>query len=346
MTRKMRTLPKNVPSPSIETATAQADLKKRPRRLRRTESIRALVRETVVRPEDLIYPLFVVPDNRPHVEIQSMPGVWHNRVREAVDASLRAYDAGIRAVLLFGLPGSKDAIGSSSWDPSGPVQSAIEAIKRAVPQMSVMADVCLCEYTDHGHCGVIVDQDVDNDATLPLLAKQALSYARAGADFVAPSDMMDGRVGAIRQALDEAGMTEIGIVAYSAKFASGFYGPFREAAESTPQFGDRRTYQMDPANAREALREIALDVEEGADMIMVKPALAYLDVIRAARERFDLPLAAYNVSGEYAMVKAAAERGWIDGPRVMHEILTSIKRAGADLIITYFAVEFARSPSS
>jgi len=340
MTMKMKTLPKNA-NPSIE--TQQADLKKRPRRLRRTESVRALVRETVVRPEDLIYPLFVVPDNRPHVEIRSMPGVWHNRVREAVDESLRAFDAGIRSVLLFGLPESKDAIGSSSWDPSGPVQSAVEAIKHAVPQMVVMADVCLCEYTDHGHCGVLDGQDVDNDATLPLLAKQAVSFARAGADFVAPSDMMDGRVAAIRSALDAAGMTEIGIVSYAAKFASGFYGPFREAAESTPQFGDRRTYQMDPANVREALREIELDIEEGADMVMVKPALSYLDVIRAARERFDLPLAAYNVSGEYAMVKAAAERGWIDGTRVMHEILTSIKRAGADLIITYFAVEFARS---
>jgi len=342
--KKMKTTPKSFPSHQrTQSSAAQADLTKRPRRLRRSESIRALVRETVVRPEDLIYPLFVVPDNRPHVEIGSMPGVWHNRVREAVDECLRAHDAGIRAVLLFGLPAQKDAIGSSSWDPSGPVQAAIEAIKRAVPQMAVMADVCLCEYTDHGHCGVIVDGDVDNDATLALLAKQALSFANAGADFVAPSDMMDGRVAAIRHALDDANMTAVGILAYSAKFASGFYGPFREAAESTPQFGDRRTYQMDPANIREALREMELDVEEGADMIMVKPALSYLDVIRAARERFDLPIAAYNVSGEYAMVKAAAERGWIDGPRVMQEILTSIKRAGADLIITYFAVEFANS---
>ncbi|HEX9406274.1 MAG TPA: porphobilinogen synthase [Thermoanaerobaculia bacterium] len=327
--------------PKSEPDTTQADLKKRPRRLRRTEAIRSLVRETIVRPEDLIYPLFVVPDNRPRVEIRSMPGVWQNRVREAVDETHRAYDAGIRALLLFGLPEYKDAIGSSSWDPTGPVQAATEAIKRAVPQMSVITDVCLCEYTDHGHCGVIADQDVDNDATLPLLAKQALSFANAGADFVAPSDMMDGRVGAIRRALDEAHLTEVGIMAYSAKFASGFYGPFREAAESAPQFGDRRTYQMDPANIREALREIELDVEEGADIIMVKPALSYLDVIRAARERFDLPLAAYNVSGEYSMVKAAAERGWIDGTRVMNEILTSIKRAGADLIITYFAVDFA-----
>ena len=334
----MRTIPKSE-SRSLE----QADLKKRPRRLRRTEAIRSLVRETVVRTEDLIYPLFVVPDNRPRVEIRSMPGMWQNRVREAVDETRRAHDAGIRAVLLFGLPEYKDAIGSASWDPAGPVQAAIEAIKRAVPQMSVIADVCLCEYTDHGHCGVLENQEVDNDATLPLLAKQAVSFANAGADFVAPSDMMDGRVGAIRQALDEAHLTEVGIMAYSAKFASGFYGPFREAAESAPQFGDRRSYQMDPANIREALREIELDIEEGADIVMVKPALSYLDVIRAARERFDLPLAAYNVSGEYAMVKAAAERGWIDGTRVMNEILTSIKRAGADLIITYFAVDFATS---
>jgi porphobilinogen synthase len=335
---------KTMSLPTTETA-AQTTLTRRPRRLRRTESIRTLVRETVVRPEDLIYPLFVVPNERPRVEIKSMPGVFQNRVREAVDDARRAFDAGVRAVLLFGLPEYKDGIGSSSWDPTGPVQSATEAIKRALPQMTVMADVCLCEYTDHGHCGVIVDhngvKDVDNDQTVPLLAKQAISFAAAGADFVAPSDMMDGRVGAIRRALDGRGLSEVGIMAYSAKFASGFYGPFREAAESAPQFGDRRSYQMDPANIREAVREMELDIEEGADMIMVKPALSYLDVIRAARENFDLPVAAYNVSGEYSMVKAAAERGWIDGTRVMNEILTSIKRAGADLIITYHAVEFS-----
>ena len=329
--------------PTTETATTT--LTRRPRRLRRTESIRSLVRETIVRPEDLIYPLFVVPNERPRVEIKSMPGVYQNRVREAVDDARRAFDAGVRAVLLFGIPGYKDGIGSASWDPSGPVQSATEAIKRALPEMTVIADVCLCEYTDHGHCGVVVDhngvKDVDNDQTLALLCKQAVSFAAAGADFVAPSDMMDGRVAAIRRALDGRAMSEVGIMAYSAKFASGFYGPFREAAESAPQFGDRRTYQMDPANIREAIREMALDVEEGADMIMVKPALSYLDVIRAARDTFDLPVAAYNVSGEYSMVKAAAERGWIDGTRVMNEILTSIKRAGADLIITYHAVEFA-----
>ena len=334
---------KTISPPTIETASA--GLTRRPRRLRRTESIRTLVRETIVRPEDLIYPLFVVPNERPRVEIKSMPGVYQNRVREAVDDARRAFDAGVRAVLLFGIPEYKDGIGSASWDPSGPVQAAIEAIKRVMPEMTIMADVCLCEYTDHGHCGVIVDRngvkDVDNDQTVPLLVKQAISFAAAGADFVAPSDMMDGRVGAIRRALDARAMPEVGIMAYSAKFASGFYGPFREAAESAPQFGDRRSYQMDPANIREAIREMQLDVEEGADMIMVKPALSYLDVIRAARENFDLPVAAYNVSGEYSMVKAAAERGWIDGARVMNEILTSIKRAGADLIITYHAVEFA-----
>ena len=333
---------------SLDTKTevaAKASLTRRPRRLRRSESVRALVRETTVSPDDLILPLFVVPNDRAKVEIGSMPGVWQMRVREIVEETARAYDAGIRAVLLFGLPPFKDAIGSSSWDPSGPVQSAIEGIKRSVPGMTVMADVCLCEYTDHGHCGVVVERngvkDVDNDATLALLVKQAVSFAAAGADFVAPSDMMDGRVRAIRHALDDARLGETGIMAYSAKFASGFYGPFREAAESSPQFGDRRTYQMDPSNAREAMREIDLDVEEGADIVMVKPALSYLDIIRGARDRCHLPIAAYNVSGEYSMVKAAAERGWIDGPRVMNEILTSIKRAGADLIITYHAMEFA-----
>ena len=332
-----------------ETAARPA-LTNRPRRLRRSESIRSLVRETIVRPEDLIYPLFVVPNNRVKTEIGSMPGVYQLRVREAVEEAQRAYDAGIRSVLLFGLPEQKDGIGSSSWDPSGPVQAAIEGIKRSIPAMSVMADVCLCEYTDHGHCGVIVDRngvkDVDNDQTLPLLVKQAISFAAAGADFVAPSDMMDGRIAAIRRGLDERGLSDVGIMAYSAKFASGFYGPFREAAESAPQFGDRRTYQMDPANSREAIREIELDVDEGADIVMVKPALSYLDIIRQARDRFPLPIAAYNVSGEYSMVKAAAKNGWIDGQRVMNEILTSIKRAGADLIITYHALEFATQVKS
>jgi porphobilinogen synthase len=336
---------KTITTTPADIAAGRAALTHRPRRLRRSDAIRSMVRETAVRPEDLIHPIFVVPNGRPRVEIRSMPGVFQNRTSDAVDEARRAYDLGIRSVLLFGLPEYKDAIGSSSWDPTGPVQSAIEAIKRAVPAMAVIADVCLCEYTDHGHCGVIVDhngvKDVDNDQTLPLLSKQAISFAASGADFVAPSDMMDGRVGAIRRALDERSLSDVGILAYSAKFASGFYGPFREAAESAPQFGDRRSYQMDPGNVREALREIELDLEEGADMVMVKPALSYLDVIRAARDRFDVPIAAYNVSGEYSMVKAAAANGWIDGTRVMNEILTSIKRAGADLIITYFAMEFA-----
>ncbi len=347
MTSKTILDPMNSATIDIEPAVGRASLTHRPRRLRRSEGIRAMVRETIVRPDDLIYPLFAVPDNRPKVEIGAMPGVWQLRAREVVEEAKRAADKGIRAILLFGIPEYKDAIGSSSWDPSGPVQAATEGIKKALPGMTVMTDVCMCEYTDHGHCGVIVDRkgtkDVDNDQTLALLVKQSLSFANAGADFVAPSDMMDGRIGAIRRALDDRGMTDIGIMAYSAKFASGFYGPFREAAESAPQFGDRRTYQMDPANAREALREMQLDAEEGADMIMVKPALSYLDLIRVARENFNLPIAAYNVSGEYSMVKAAAKLGWIDGPRVMNEILTSIKRAGADLIITYHAVEFAET---
>ncbi|HVT05753.1 MAG TPA: porphobilinogen synthase [Thermoanaerobaculia bacterium] len=334
------------PTPTpIETGRSTADLPIRPRRLRRTESIRSLVRETTVRPSDLILPLFLVPDERPRVEIKSMPGIFQNRVADAVDECRRAADLGIRAAILFGIPSMKDPIGSASWDPQGPVQQAIETIRRTVPEMTLIADVCLCEYTSHGHCGVIVDkrgtQEVDNDQTLGLLARQSISFAEAGADFVAPSDMMDGRIGAIRTALDGSGFEDVGIISYAAKFASGFYGPFREAAESTPQFGDRRSYQMDPANSREAMREIALDVDEGADIIMVKPALPYLDIIRQTRDRIDLPIMAYNVSGEYAMVKAAAERGWIDGTRVMNEMLTSIKRAGADLIITYFAMEFA-----
>jgi len=320
---------------------------RRPRRLRKSESLRALVRETLVTPDDLILPLFVVPDSRPRAEIRSMPGVFHNPVSDILEECQRADALGIRAVLLFGLPERKDATGSASWESGGPVQTAIHAIKKVLPEMTVIADVCLCEYTDHGHCGVIVERDgrldVDNDATLQLLVRQSLSFADAGADFVAPSDMMDGRVAAIRRGLDEAGHTQAGIISYAAKFASGFYGPFREAAESAPQFGDRRTYQMDPANAREALREMQLDLEEGADMLMVKPALPYLDILRSARERFEVPLVAYNVSGEYAMVKAAAANGWIDGGRVRDEILTSIKRAGADLIVTYFAIEFAAS---
>ncbi|MGA7615376.1 MAG: porphobilinogen synthase [Thermoanaerobaculia bacterium] len=319
----------------------------RPRRLRRSEAIRDMVRETHVAPADLIMPQFVVPDSRPRVEIASMPGIYQNRVSDLIEECKRAWDLGVKSVLLFGLPEHKDPIGAVSWDPAGPVQRAIEALKREIPGMVVIADVCMCEYTDHGHCGALVDtpggKDVSNDETLGLLVRQSLSFADAGVDFVAPSDMMDGRVAAIREALDERGYPEIGVMAYSAKFASAFYGPFRDAAESAPKFGDRRTYQMDPANAREAVRELELDVLEGADMIMVKPALSYLDLIRAARERFNLPVVAYNVSGEYSMVKAAAERGWIDGPRIAGEILTSIKRAGADLIITYHAMEYAQS---
>ncbi len=307
--------------------------------------MREMVRETSVDAADLILPLFIVPDSRQRNEITSMPSIFQNRVTDAVDEALRARDAGIRAVLLFGLPERKDPIGSASWDPEGPVQSALRAIRESVPEMTLIADVCLCEYTDHGHCGVIVEKngtsDVANDETVELLAKQAVSFAEAGADFVAPSDMMDGRIGAIRGELDGNGFGDVGIISYAAKYASGFYGPFREAAESAPRFGDRKTYQMDPANAREAMREIEIDIREGADMIMVKPALSYLDIIRQARDRFEVPVVAYNVSGEYSMVKAAAEKGWIDGPRVAEEILTSIKRAGADLIITYFALEFA-----
>ena len=331
---------------SADRSLETSGLTVRPRRLRRSEGIRSLVRETVVRPEDLIYPLFAVPDGRPKVEIGSMPGVWQMRVRDIVETASRAWDHGIRAVLLFGIPEFKDAIGSASFDPSGPVQAATSAIKRSVPGMTVMTDVCLCEYTDHGHCGPIVDRngikDVDNDQTVELLVRQAISFAEAGADFVAPSDMMDGRVGAIRRALDARRMTEVGIMAYSAKFASGFYGPFREAAESAPQFGDRRSYQMDPPNAREALREVAMDIAEGADILMVKPALAYLDIIARVKREFGYPTAAYAVSGEYTMIKAAAAKGWVDERAVTMESLLAMRRAGADILITYSARDVAR----
>lgn len=344
METQVTTTTRNQPTPA-EASRYRAE--NRPRRLRANAAIRELVRENEVTPADLILPLFVVPDSRPRAEIRSMPGIYQNRVAEAVAECREAFELGIRAALLFGIPETKDPIGSSSWDPDAPVQQAIRAIRREIPEMTLIADVCLCEYTDHGHCGVIVDRnghrEVDNDETLELLARQSVSMAEAGADFVAPSDMMDGRVSAIRSALDAQGFGNVGIIAYSAKYASAFYGPFREAAESAPQFGDRRTYQMDPANAREALREIELDIREGADMVMVKPALSYLDIIRSARDRVELPIVAYNVSGEYAMVKAAAEKGWIDGKRIMDEILLSIRRAGADLIITYHALEFARS---
>ena len=311
------------------------------RRLRRSESLRAIVRETSLAPTDFIAPLFVVPGEGVRQPVPSMPGV------DRVSADLAGKDAtslaslGVLSVILFGIPATKDAAGSSSEDPEGPVCRAVRAIKAESPKTVVMTDVCLCEYTDHGHCGVIAGDTVDNDATLPILAAEALAHAAAGADVVAPSDMMDGRVGAIRAALDTSGYRDVALLAYAAKYASGFYGPFREAAESTPSFGDRRAYQMDPANVREAIKEVLSDVEEGADLVMVKPALSYLDVVRAAREATNVPVACYNVSGEYAMVKAAARNGWIDGKRVTLEILTSMKRAGADLILTYHAKEAA-----
>ena len=301
----------------------------RPRRLRRTETIRRMVRETRLAPDDLILPMFVCPGRGVKQPVAAMPGVAQMSVDNIIAEARETYDAGVPAVILFGIPERKDATGSEAWNNDGPVQRAIREIKRACPGLAVVTDVCMCEYTDHGHCGAIADGDVDNDATLELLARTALSHARAGADFVAPSDMMDGRVGAIRRALDENKFSQVAIMAYSAKFASAFYGPFRVAAGSTPKFGDRRGYQMDPPNAREALREVALDIEEGADIVMVKPALAYLDLIWRVKEKFNVPVAAYNVSGEYSMIRAAGQNGWIDEERAVLEVLTSIKRAGA-----------------
>ncbi len=314
----------------------------RPRRLRRTEGVRGLVRETRLTTAGLIYPLFVCPGKKVRKEVSSMPGVFQQSVDRAVEECGEIESLGIAGVILFGLPEKKDARGSEAADMSGAVQRTIEAIKKAKLKLLVLTDVCLCEYTDHGHCGVVRDGEVENDPTLEILADVALSHARAGADIVAPSDMMDGRVGAIRGKLDENGFADVAILSYAAKYCSAFYGPFREAAESAPQFGDRRSYQMDPANAREALKEVALDLDEGADMVMVKPALPYLDVIRRVRERFDVPVAAYNVSGEYAMVKAAARNKWLDEKRAVLEILTSIQRAGADIILTYHAKDAAR----
>ncbi|MBN1833353.1 MAG: porphobilinogen synthase [Deltaproteobacteria bacterium] len=314
----------------------------RPRRLRRTASIREMVRETTISVKDLISPLFVKYGKGRKDPILSMPGQYQFSVDTIVSEAEELHALGIPAVMLFGLPEKKDATGSCSYADDGVVQEAVLAIKSRLPAMVVMTDVCLCEYTDHGHCGIIMDGQVDNDATLDVLARQAISHAKAGADFVAPSDMMDGRVAAIREALDSNQFKDTGILSYAVKYASAFYGPFREAADSAPQFGDRAGYQMDYANVKEAIKEAVLDMEEGADMIMVKPALSYLDVITRVREECLLPLAAYNVSGEYAMVKAADERGWIDGTMVMIESLTSIKRAGADLILTYFAKEAAR----
>ena len=311
----------------------------RPRRLRKNKTIRRMVRETTLSTDDFIYPLFVTFGKGVKKEISSMPGCFQESVDKVLKSAKEVYTLGIPSIILFGIPQHKDKIGSSAYNERGVVQNAIRAIKDAVPELYIITDVCMCEYTNHGHCGVIKDGVVQNDPTLELLSKEAVSHAKAGADMVAPSDMMDGRVRAIRLALDEEGFQEIPIMSYAAKYASAFYGPFREAAESTPQFGDRRSYQMDPANRREALKEVALDIEEGADIVMVKPALAYLDIVSDVKDAFDVPVAAYNVSGEYSLVKAAGKVGWIDEQRVMMEILTSIKRAGADLILTYFAKE-------
>ena len=301
-----------------------------------------MVRETRLTPECFVYPLFVTEGEGVRREVGSMPGVYQLSVDEAVTEAAAAKADGVPGVILFGLPADKDEVGSLAADPEAPVQSAIRALKRAVPDLLIMTDVCLCEYTSHGHCGIVNDDEILNDATVAHLAQAALSHAAAGADIVAPSDMMDGRVGAIRHTLDDSGFDQVGIMSYAAKYCSGFYGPFREAADSAPQFGDRRTHQMDPANVAEALREVELDLQEGADIVMVKPALPYLDVLAKVKERFGRPTAAYHVSGEYAMLKAAAQRGWIDEPRVMMETLTSIRRAGADIIITYYAREAAR----
>jgi len=314
----------------------------RPRRLRRSEAMRGFVRETHLSTSGLVYPMFACPGNGVRTEVSSMPGVYQQSPDKIVEECREIADLGIPAVILFGLPEHKDETGSEAADPNAAIQRSIDAIRKAKLNLLVITDVCLCEYTSHGHCGVVKDGEVLNDPSIDLLANAALSHARAGADMVAPSDMMDGRVGAIRKKLDANGFTDVAILSYAAKYASAFYGPFREAAESTPQFGDRRSYQMDPANAREALREVALDLGEGADIIMVKPALPYLDVIRAVRERFDVPVAAYNVSGEFSMVKAAARNGWIDEQRIVLEIMTGIQRAGASIVLTYHAKDLAR----
>jgi len=314
----------------------------RPRRMRRNETFRAMIRETSLSPNQMIYPLFVIPGKGKREKISSMPGVDRITVDQLGKEAKDCLDVGIRSVILFGLPEKKDPMGSGAHAKDGIVQRAIRELKNTAPDITVITDVCLCEYTDHGHCGCLVGNDVDNDATLELLARTALSHARAGADMVAPSDMMDGRVAEIRSALDENDFHMVPIMSYSVKYASAFYGPFRDAADCAPQFGDRRSYQMDPANSREALREATLDVDEGADILMVKPAVAYLDIISRLRDEFDLPIAAYHVSGEYALIKAAAEKGWIDEKRVMAETLLSIRRAGADMIITYFAKDMAR----
>ena len=316
--------------------------KLRPRRMRINENVRAMVRETNISVKDFVYPIFVVPGENIKEEIPSMPGCYHLSVDKAVELAREISALGIPSVEVFGLPEYKDAIGSSAWDMTSPVQRAIQAIKAKVPELVIVGDVCLCQYTDHGHCGELCGHYVDNDATLKHLQKVAVSQAEAGADMIAPSDMMDGRVAAIRQALDDKGFINTSIMSYAVKYASGYYGPFRDAADSAPQFGDRRAYQMDPANSREAMKEVELDLAEGADIIMVKPALAYLDVVRQVRDSINRPVAVYNVSGEYAMVKAAAANGWIDEKRIVLETLTSMKRAGADIIITYHAIDAAK----
>ncbi len=315
----------------------------RPRRLRRSETLRRMIRETHLRADDMILPLFVIGGRDVQNPIPSMPGQFQLSVDRLIKVAGEAFALGIPAIILFGIPDNKDPMGTGAYAKDGIVQLAVRAVKDALPDLAVITDVCLCEYTSHGHCGVVADQQVDNDATLDLLGRTALSHAEAGADMIAPSDMMDGRVAEIRDTLDEGGFSHIPIMSYAAKYCSAYYGPFREAADSAPQFGDRRSYQMDPANAVEAIREVTLDVEEGADIVMVKPALAYLDIIRSVREETDLPVAAYNVSGEYAMIKAAAQMGWLDGSKVMMETLLAIKRAGADMILTYFAIEAAKA---
>jgi porphobilinogen synthase len=314
----------------------------RPRRMRQSEAFRRLIRETHLRVDDLILPLFVIGGKKVQNPIASMPGHFQLSVDNLVKCAREAHALGIPAVILFGVPERKDALGTAAYAADGIVQRATRALKDALPELAVITDVCLCQYTDHGHCGCVEGDCIENDASLDLIARTALSHAKAGADMVAPSDMMDGRVAEIREALDENNFSGVPIMAYSAKYCSAYYGPFRAAADSAPKFGDRRTYQMDPANALEALREATMDVEEGADIIMVKPALAYLDIIHRVRQEFDLPVAAYNVSGEYSMIKAAEKMGWLDGPRVMMETLTAIKRAGADMILTYFAADAAK----
>jgi porphobilinogen synthase len=332
------------PSQVSEHRTAtRLELRTRPRRLRRSPAIRAMVRETRLSPDMFLYPLFVCAGEGQRREVSSMPGVFQLSVDEAVREAEDAKADGVPGVLLFGLPDDKDLVGSAASDPEAPVQTAVRALKKAVPGLLVVTDVCLCEYTSHGHCGIIVEEEIENDATVDRLVQAALSHAASGADIVAPSDMMDGRVGQIRTALDEAGYSQVAIMSYAAKYCSAFYGPFRDAAASAPAFGDRRSHQMDPANVEEALREVALDLEEGADIVMVKPAMTYLDVISRVKAAFGAPTAAYHVSGEYAMLKAAARNGWIDEPRAMMETLTAIHRAGADIIITYYARDAARA---